>query len=190
MIIKQCHYLYKNQSLADISATHDCLKAPTLFFRGLVEHDLKNNSGPCIHPDLLAVPTHPAGKTNIGGIAQPVPLTAIHIVTKTPRSADVIAPICFFPLVATTLDALLKFMALDKLVASGCLRERLEFRFKIFVNQSGPAIRFFPHTSGYFRPSLCANWYAILLTDLFSMITSSAAALINSAVNPLLVFLI
>jgi len=37
-------------------------------------------------------------KTNIGGIAQTVKLTAIHIVTEMPRSADVIAPICFFPL--------------------------------------------------------------------------------------------
>jgi len=36
--------------------------------------------------------------------------------------------------------ALLKFMALDKLVASGHLRERLEFLFKNFVNQSA----FFP----------------------------------------------
>jgi len=46
------------------------------------------------------------GKTNIGGIAQPVPLTAIHIVTEMPRSADVIAPICFSPFIATILDGI------------------------------------------------------------------------------------
>lgn len=76
-----------------------------------------NNSSPCIQPDLFTVPIHPVGpplkkwcwnltrgKINIVGMALPVVFIAKHIITKTSRSANVIAPICFLPLVATILD--------------------------------------------------------------------------------------
>ena len=44
------------------------------------------------------------GKTKIGGMVFHVALMYAYIVTRTPRSADVICPTCFVPVLAITLS--------------------------------------------------------------------------------------
>ena len=74
-------------------------------------------SASCIHPVRLAVPIQPVGpsrtkwglkwtcgKMNIGGMVFPIAFPVPAIVTSVPRSAEVRAPTCFSPRLATILS--------------------------------------------------------------------------------------